>query len=159
MTPVRDCLNRLVGERLVDFRPQEGYRVARLTERELRDMLVFMNALLDLALQAPPAPDPAAEALSDGGDHAERTAGLFSAIASRYRNAVLRETVVGLNERLHAARRLETRLFADAEDELAELAAHLASGSGALRKLLAAYHKRRRDAASQLIELLEKHPI
>jgi len=158
VTPVRDCLNRLVGERLVDFRPQEGYRVARLTERELRDMLVFVNALLGLALQLPPINQPP-DARSNTGDHAERTAALFGAIAALSGNAVLRETVDGLSERLHAARRLETRLFADAEEELAELAARLASGNGALRRGLAAYHERRRDAASRLIELLEKRPI
>ena len=159
VTPVRDCLNRLVGERLVDFRPQDGYRVARLTERELRDMLVFVNALLGLALQVPPARDPAPEAWSHAGDHAERTAVLFRTIASHSGNAALRETVDGLSERLHAARRLETGLFADAEEELDELAGRLVSGNGALRRGLAAYHERRRDAASRLVELLEKRPI
>jgi DNA-binding GntR family transcriptional regulator len=159
VTPVRDCLNRLVGERLVDFRAQEGYRVARVTERELRDMLAFVTALLDLALQGPPAPDPAPEVWSNAADHAGRTAALFRTIASRSGNAALRETVVGLGERLHAARRLETRLFADAEEELAELTAHLAGGNGALRRGLTAYHERRRNAASRLIELLEKRPI
>jgi len=33
VTPVRDSLNRLVGERLVELWPGEGYRVARISER------------------------------------------------------------------------------------------------------------------------------
>ena len=50
MTPVRDCLNRLVGERLVDMKPGEGYRVPRISEKALRDMLAVNAALLELAL-------------------------------------------------------------------------------------------------------------
>ncbi|MAB44245.1 MAG: transcriptional regulator, partial [Sphingomonadaceae bacterium] len=45
MTPVRDSLNQLVGEGLVDLTPGEGFRVPLLTEQALRDILQ-VNALL-----------------------------------------------------------------------------------------------------------------
>ncbi|MBD3774941.1 MAG: GntR family transcriptional regulator, partial [Rhodobacteraceae bacterium] len=50
MTPVRDCLNRLAGEGLVDMRPGHGYHVPSLTEKELRDLLQSSAALLDFAV-------------------------------------------------------------------------------------------------------------
>jgi DNA-binding GntR family transcriptional regulator len=158
VTPIRDCLNRLVGERLVDFRAQEGYRVARVSERTLRDLFGFVAALLDLAVQAPHPWDIADEAWPDGLDHASRTAALFSTIASLAGNVVLSETMDALGERLHATRRLELALFPDAEQEIADLTLRLACGNGSLRDGLAAYHERRRRAVARFIELLEKPP-
>src|SRR5690606_41883406 len=52
MTPIRDCLNRLVGERLVNMNPGEGYRVPRLSEKAYRDMLCVNAALLEISLVA-----------------------------------------------------------------------------------------------------------
>src|SRR3546814_11818579 len=48
VTPVRDSLYRLTGERMVDFTHGEGFHVHRLTETELRDMLE-LNLILLLA--------------------------------------------------------------------------------------------------------------
>src|SRR3546814_15090978 len=48
VTPVRDSLYRLTGERMVDFTHGEGFHVHRLTETELRAMLA-LNLLLLLA--------------------------------------------------------------------------------------------------------------
>lgn len=158
VTPVRDCLNRLVGERLVDFRPQEGYRVARLSERDLRDLFGFVAALLDLAVTAPRPWDIADEAWPDGLDHVGRTAALFSAIASLAGNTILSETMDALGDRLNATRRLELGLFPDAEQEIAELMLRLACGNGQLREGLAAYHARRRGASAKFVEWLEKRP-
>lgn len=154
-TPVRDCLNRLVGERLVDFRPGEGYRVARLTEGQLRDLLDFIAALLDLAIRTAAAPpDETAAELGDA-DHAARLADLCNAVAARSGNAALCECVRALNDRLHAARRLEVRLFPGAAGQVEALARQLRDGSPSLRRGLARYHAERRKAAGQIIALLE----
>src|SRR3546814_1310319 len=48
VTPVRDSLYRLTGERMVDFTHGESFHVHRLTETALRDMLEF-NLILLLA--------------------------------------------------------------------------------------------------------------
>ena len=37
-SPVRDSLNRLTGERMVDFEPGYGFHVPRLDETQLRDI-------------------------------------------------------------------------------------------------------------------------
>lgn len=158
VTPVRDCLNRLVGERLVDFRPQEGYRVARLNEQVLRDLFWFVAALLGLAVLAPRPWNIAEEAWPDGLDHASRTAALFSAIASLAGNRILSETIDALSERLHATRQIELLLFPQAEQEIAELTVRLASGNGQLGAALVAYHERRRSMSAKFIDLLEKRP-
>ena len=49
MTPVRDSLNQLVGEGLVDLTPGDGFRVPVLTEQGLRDVLRVNAVLLETA--------------------------------------------------------------------------------------------------------------
>lgn len=154
-TPVRDCLNRLVGERLVDFRPGEGYRVARITEGQLRDLIEFNAALLDLSLRTATAGSRGTGAELGGADYAASLAGLCNAIAARSDNAAICESVRALNDRLHAARRCEVRLFPGAEAEIETLARLLRNGSRSLREGLARYHAERRKAAGQIIALLE----
>jgi DNA-binding FadR family transcriptional regulator len=155
MTPVRDSLNRLTGERLVDLRPGEGFSVARLGERALRDMLEFTAALLIFAIHARTAA-ASAEPIGQDGDIAERTATLFLAIADGSENSLLCETISSLNDRLHAVRRLDQVLFGDCEAELGRIyAAHLAGGDTAqLCSLLLSYHERRRHAVPLYIEQL-----
>src|SRR3546814_14018660 len=50
VTPVRDSLYRLNGERMVDFAPGEGFHVHRLTETEFRDLLELHLILLLAAI-------------------------------------------------------------------------------------------------------------
>ena len=158
VTPVRDCLNRLVGERLVDFQPQHGYRVAQQTERTLRDLLGFNMALLGIALDAPRSVADWSAAWRGADDHAGRTAILFAAIASVADNSVLEDAVSGLNDRLHSARAIELGLLFDAQREVDELTSHFEHGSEKLRPALIAYHCRRREAVVGLIKVLEKGP-
>src|SRR3546814_8619732 len=50
MTPVRDSLNRLAGERLVHSSPGEGFQVSLLNETELRALIDWHRALVGIAL-------------------------------------------------------------------------------------------------------------
>ncbi|MGU3435705.1 GntR family transcriptional regulator [Actinomycetes bacterium M1A6_2h] len=61
--PVRECLKTLIGEGLVDHRPNAGYAVAQLTSAELREMYIVREVLETAALAA------AAEAAT-ADDHA-----------------------------------------------------------------------------------------
>lgn len=59
-TPVRDSLNRLLGEGLVVLHPGLGFLVPRLLEQDVRDLLTCQHHLLCHALQG---------AISGGLDH------------------------------------------------------------------------------------------
>lgn len=48
--PVRESLKTLIGERLVDHRPNLGYTVAQLTSAELREMYIVREVLESAAL-------------------------------------------------------------------------------------------------------------
>ena len=49
MTPVRDSLYRLNGERMVDFTPGEGFHVHRMTETEFRALLELLAVGVGIA--------------------------------------------------------------------------------------------------------------
>src|SRR3546814_10889416 len=66
VTPVRDCLYRLAGERMVDFTHGDGFHAHRLSETEYRDMLDLHLILLLAALATTPkadAPTPELQSL------------------------------------------------------------------------------------------------
>ena len=50
VTPVRDALHRLTGERLVDAPRHEGFRAPMLTETTLRHLYLWHRDLLLLAV-------------------------------------------------------------------------------------------------------------
>jgi DNA-binding GntR family transcriptional regulator len=58
--PVREALHVLMGERLVDHLPNVGYRVARVTRQELRELYLVRGVLEAAALHAA-VPSAAAE--------------------------------------------------------------------------------------------------
>lgn len=82
VTPVRDSLNRLVGERLVELWPGEGYRVARMGERQLRDLLMFNRDLLSKAVIVMVASDVDMGWSDEPLPYPERVARLFAGIAA-----------------------------------------------------------------------------
>jgi DNA-binding GntR family transcriptional regulator len=62
--PVREALMTLIGEGLVDHRPNAGYRVAMMTAREFSEIYLVREALETAALRA-------SVALATAADHAE----------------------------------------------------------------------------------------
>ena len=148
VTPVRDCLYRLAGERMVDFTHGDGFHAHRLSETEYRDMLELHLILLLAALATTPrgrgAPAPR------DGDYPDRTAGLFIEMAARSGNGELVASITALGDRLHLARHLDEQLVGETVAEFDALAASLTSGAPQdARNLLLRYHERRaREAAS-----------
>src|SRR5919201_5260245 len=59
--PVRESLKTLIGEGLVEHRPNLGYTVARLTSQELREMYLVREVLETAALTAAVAAAGAAD--------------------------------------------------------------------------------------------------
>lgn len=155
MTPVRDCLNRLVGERLVDMKPGEGYRVPRLSEKTLRDMLAINIALLELTLVARPEEWNDIEFKSENSSYADRVSSFFDLIASFSGNIIIIETVRSLNERMHAMRMKDPLVFPDALQEIGELEQLSTKQEAGLRNKLHIYHQRRSEKVSALIDLIQ----
>ena len=155
MTPVRDCLNRLVGERLVDMKPGEGYRVARISEKVLRDMLAINGALLELALVARSEELTDVEFKSEYSTYADRVGSFFDLIASLSGNIIIIETVRSLNERMHAVRMKDPLVFPDTLQEIDELERLATKQDAGLRGRLQIYHQRRHAKVSALIDLIQ----
>jgi len=155
MTPVRDSLNRLVGERLVDLQPGFGFHVPHLGALELRELLDLNLALLRMAIRKVNRPIPL-QVCTDAADAALKTAWLFSAIARSCGNQALEDAIDALNSRLHALRRTEHKVLSDTGSELQFL-----EDTCKLRKLrelepaLRHYHTRRSRAAPQLLAVFE----
>lgn len=154
LTPVRDSLSRLAGEKMVDFAPGEGFHAHRLTATELRDMLELNLILLLAAIatgrsgQGDPMP-PRSE-----GTH--RIAALFHDVGRRSGNAEIAAAVAALNDRLHLPRRFDAAVLGEIGPEIEDIeeAFSGASGPGAARNLVLRYHERRAQEADSYARLL-----
>lgn len=149
LTPVRDSLYRLNGERLVDFTPGEGFHVHRLTETEFRDLLELHLILLLAAL----ATAPRVPAMSVPADqpYPDRVAGLFLDLAARASNAEIVASIAAIGDRLHLTRHIDAAILSDvvAELDAIEVAMADAAPQAHVRNLLLGYHERRaREAAT-----------
>lgn len=155
ITPVRDSLNRLYGEHMVDFVAGDGFRVPHFDEARLRDLLGLNRTLIAAAL------DRKISLTSSGGDGtsdiADQTADLFLTIARRSSNDALISSVRSISDQLHFARNLETSVFEQVEEELSELRNALRGGSTArtlLKGLVSRYHERRLAQVPELIRAM-----
>ncbi len=155
MTPVRDCLNRLAGEGLVDMKPGDGFRAPRISEKMLRDMLELNAMLVDFALQNPIDIGALAHVPQSVEDYAGRVAVFFGIIAHRSANTALIETVHSFSDRMHAVRRWEPQLFAECFHELEEMEHHLTDNSSDLDIALRKYHDRRLGSIPELVQLAQ----
>lgn len=159
-TPVREALDRLVGEGLVETRTGSGFHLPALDEPGLKDMYAWSSELLALALRSWTSEEGvAAIELSATADDqlslAERIGRLFSAIAARSSNREHARAVARLNARIHAVRAAEPLALAPDSDEFdtIEVAVN-ADDRAALRRLLAVYHRRRIRAAAAVVRAL-----
>jgi DNA-binding FadR family transcriptional regulator len=150
VTPVRDALHRLVGERLVEAPRHNGFRVPALTEEQLRDLYDWHAIMLDLALRTPPREMRAMPGFP--ADRVTTPADLFLELARRSGNGEHLAAVAGLDERLGAIRAVEPAVLGDTEEEWAKLQAAWKIGDrAALRKALRDYHRRRKAFVPQLV--------
>jgi DNA-binding GntR family transcriptional regulator len=157
ITPVRDALHRLVGERLVEAPRNDGFRVPFPTEAELRDLYGWNRDLAELGLRHPvaktsPSLSTDLEAVTGGTEITEVAALLFRRVARRSANPELEFAVEAVSDRLAAMRHVEARSFEDASEEIESLCALFANGQiVGLRRGVIAYHKRRQRAVPGLL--------
>ncbi|OWQ91650.1 GntR family transcriptional regulator [Sphingopyxis witflariensis] len=158
LTPVRDSLYRLNGERLVDFTPGDGFHVHRLTEAEFRDLLELHLILLLAALAT--APRAAAIPAPADQPYPDRVAGLFLAIAGRASNAEIVASIAAIGDRLHLTRHIDAAILSGVVEELEAIETAVAdvAPQAQVRNLLLGYHERRAREAATYARMLADLP-
>lgn len=152
VTPVRDVLNILRGEGLVETRTGEGFFRPGITVPDLEDLYAWSGQVIALAVRqwhkvpSTIVPNQGEEQI------ANRTADLLLAIASRSTNFEHKRAIRSVNDRLHPVRAVEGHLLGDVTDELDAMAAALAADDArSLSKLALAYHRRRLRFVSEIV--------
>jgi DNA-binding transcriptional MocR family regulator len=163
ISPVRDAMERLAGERLVIVRAGGGFQAPATDEVTLRDLYHWHGHLArwaTLGSQGIPLPC----SLSSGNvedrwrsDEAivEATFAFFLAVASAAGSAEHSQALRSAGERLFAFRLWEGQLIQNRSDELLRLIELAAPGRTLkLRNAISTYHRRRIRVAPALVALL-----
>lgn len=158
VTPVRDALHRLTGERLVEAPRHEGFRVPVLTEGTLRHLYAWLRDLVLITIANRRRGEQhrfMSEAASD--EVHERLNSLFLELARTTGNPEHVLALQSLIERIEPVQRFETLLLDAAEDETdAIFAAFLSGNRKVLRTALLRYHSRRARVVPELLERLHR---
>ena len=154
-SPVRNVLNRLVGEGLLDVQAHDGFYRPRVTEQKLRDLYMWNQQVLLLALESAFALEavPVASAIDPTNDDlVARTEEIFVAVARLGGNGEFRKGIDSVNDRLRPIRRQKDGVFLGIPAELAALTdAWQTTDIPALRQHIIAYHQRRLDLVPQIV--------
>lgn len=150
ITPIRDAIHRMVGERLLGVLPGGGFHLPVPSADELRDLYTWHDQLIRLALQRNPS-DAAfgelpvrAPEQGDAGELAALTAQLFGMAAAASGNSEVVSAVANASDRLSPVRLREPLLLTAMVEELHRLISLARSGHGsALRLAVREYHRRR----------------
>jgi DNA-binding GntR family transcriptional regulator len=159
VTPVRDGLNVLAGEGLVETRTSDGYSIPHIDEPGLLDLYRWNAALLRLAARTVPRATFASLAEIRADCTVQATAAAFDAIARLTDNAECVRAIAALNDRTSAIRHAEAVVFDDIQSELTEMLSMLASGEmRELGKAIIRYHRRREHHASAILRAHYRAP-
>ena len=176
-TPVREVLNRMVAEDLVDLVPQMGFFMKRLSEADMRDILEF-NALLvswsltdfqrqypDCSLSLVPSlpselKDIGKEDRIGASQLAVMTGMFFLHITKLSGNQEIISRVASCNDRLQPARVCEFTENEKSAEQLAKLCDLFIAGDfSKLKQSLSHYFEVRQNQVRKLIRLLESPNI
>jgi DNA-binding GntR family transcriptional regulator len=158
VTPVRDALHRLTGERLVEAPRHEGFRAPMMTETLLRYLYSWHLDLLLLAVmkqQASALTDRMAvnDVREPPGYEFQNV--VFAALARATGNPEHVAALKSLTDRLEPVQRLEQLFLDETETETGEIVQALqAHDRKALRSGLLRYHRRRIRIIPKLLEML-----
>jgi DNA-binding GntR family transcriptional regulator len=164
-TPVREAIERLVGEDLVESRTGSGFYMPALDEPGLEDMYAWSSQVLALAVRNWGKQQGGAEARSgDETAHQEetlaaRTARTFAEIAARSDNGEHVRALRSVNARLQAIRIIEPLVLDDGDSELAAIeTARAVDDRPGLRRFLGGYHRRRVRAGGAILRAHYRAP-
>lgn len=160
ITPIRDALHRLTGERLVDAPNHNGFRVPRPSEAELRDLYLWRGQLLTFATGKIALPVPTiAEPLPPEPQINHATAALFAQIASASGSPEQLRAVTQLNDRIAPYWRAEAQALSGFAEEHDRVAALLQAGERIqLKRVLQRYHERRATAVPEILAAAASYP-
>lgn len=152
-TPIREALNHLAGEGLVEARSGGGFLVPLIDEPGLKDLYAWSGDIIQLALRrARLSLLQSIELDTDSASGADQAARLLHRIASASTNREHGEAMERANARLHVARIGEEDILGGIEEELFTLARSARAGDiGLLRRTSSTYHLRRQRAAAKLL--------
>jgi DNA-binding GntR family transcriptional regulator len=160
VTPVRDALHRLTGERLLEAPRNGGFRVPMMSEIILRQLYAWHLDLLLLALikqRRQPAIDPAGEGDLPHSSGLERRNAPFVALVRSAGNPQHLAALDSSIERLEPVQRLEDAFLDGTEAETEEIVRALrAHDRSALRRSLIRYHRRRDRIVPELLASLHR---
>ena len=157
VTPIRDALHRLTGERLVETPRHEGFRMPLVTESMLRHLYAWHLDLLLLATArhhwGPVSVEPAdAVPTFPVVSRLDRQNALFLRLAETGGNPEHVFALRTLIERMEPYQRFEDQLLDAVQAETETIASAISAGDRtALRKSLIAYHRRRTRLVPELI--------
>lgn len=159
VTPVRDALHRLTGERLVEAPRHEGFRAPMLTETALRHLYSWHLDLLLLAVARRPrsarTEDYAVEEAAGNAPVRDRQNALFAALARAGGNPEHVAALEAVRHRLEPVQRLEQLFLSETDGETGEILEALqAQDSKSLRRALVRYHRRRAKLVPDLLSAL-----
>lgn len=161
-TPIREALQRLAGERLVESWQHEGFRQPFVSEASLRDLFWWSEEVLRTVLRAversgsepPPQPD------EPDLDLASRADSTFAWLASWSPNHEHMHAIASLNDRAHIVRLAEARIVPGFADDLGGFGA-LALGRRWLeaRRWIGNYHLARLRRVPELAAAFRRREI
>lgn len=157
ITPIRDALHRLTGERLVEAPRHEGFRVPLVTESMLRHLYTWHLDLLLLATARRHWGPISVEKGEDAPTHSppnplDQQNALFLRLVEAGGNPEHLFALRVLIERMEPYQRFEDELLDAVQAETEAISAAISAGDRtALRKSLMAYHRRRARLVPELI--------
>lgn len=157
VTPIRDALHRLTGERLVEAPRHEGFRVPLVTESMLRHLYAWHLDLLLLATARRHWRPVSVEGTEDATAFAlasqlDRQNALFLKLAEAGGNPEHLLALRALIERMEPYQRFEDELLDAVQKETENIAVAISAGDRkSLRRSLIAYHRRRARLVPELI--------
>jgi DNA-binding GntR family transcriptional regulator len=163
--PIRDAMERLVGERMVVVRSGGGFQMPPMTTEIARDMYMWHAYLARGAVRPRAAPDQfedlqrrvSGDSADDGASLAAATAEYFELLGEITGSLEHLLAIRAAGERLHALR-LQEPSIKDRKAELNRLAMLAMSGpASALRHAITAYHRRRLHHLRTVVDALY-HP-
>jgi DNA-binding GntR family transcriptional regulator len=155
--PIRLLVNRMIGERVVEITPHDGFMIPAAKERRIREVHKWNKRILLMAIEIAmhDDTDPEFPPLDLGENNVvAATEALFLAIAEFSDMDETKYAVANVNDRLRPIRQLDTGVLIDHLTELKEFqAAWDAHDLKLLRRLVNKYHHKRLGLVTEFVAL------